>query len=188
MIKKLVLAIAAVVAVLAIVIATRPTTFRISRSAVIAAPPATVFAQVNDFHRWEAWSPWAALDPDSTATFEGPESGTGAIFRWSGNSEVGEGSQEIVESQPNELIRIRLDFVKPFAATNDVEFDFEPEGNDTRVTWIMTGENNFVGKAMSLVMDCDDIVGPQFEQGLANLAAVSAKAPRPQRPASQLSP
>jgi hypothetical protein len=81
-----------------------------------------VFAQVNDFHNWEAWSPWAKLDPAAKATFEGPHPGKGAIFRWAGNEEVGEGSMTITESRPSELIKIKLEFLKPFEATNTAEF------------------------------------------------------------------
>src|SRR5438094_4163018 len=105
--------VAAVVLILVAVIALQPADFRITRTATISAPAADVFAQVNDFHKWEAWSPWAKLDPNAKSTFEGPPVGTGAIVKWSGNDEVGVGSMTITESRPNELIRIKLDFVKP---------------------------------------------------------------------------
>jgi len=173
MIKIILLTLAVLLAVLIVVIATRPATFSVSRSAVIAAPPAVVFAQVNDFRNWEAWSPWAKLDPNSSVTFEGPESGAGAIMKWSGNNEVGEGRQQIVESVAGELVRIRLDFVRPFVSTSDTIFRFEPSGAGVLVTWTMSGENNFIGKAVSLVMDCEKMIGPQFEKGLANLKQVS---------------
>ncbi len=174
MLKAILLIAAVGVVILLVVIATRPDTFTVTRSAVLAAPPAAIFAQVNNFRRWEAWSPWARLDPQSKATFDGPESGAGATFHWSGNAEVGEGTQRIVESQPDELVRIRIDFVKPFQGTSDVELTFEPEANGTRVTWTMTGKQKFVGKAMSLVMDCDKMIGPKFEEGLATLGAVAS--------------
>src|SRR5207248_2982956 len=105
-----------------------------------------VFAQVNDFHNWEAWSPWAKLDPAVKNTFEGPPSGTGAVFKWSGNDKVGEGSMTITDSRPNELIKIKLEFIKPFADTSDVQFDFNSEGAQTVVIWTMTGHKNFIGK------------------------------------------
>ncbi len=174
MLKTILLIAAVGVVILLVVVATRPDTFTVTRSAVLAAPPAAIFAQVNSFRRWEAWSPWAKLDPQSKATFDGPESGTGATFHWSGNAEVGEGTQRIVESRPDELVRIKIDFVKPFEGTSDVELTFEPEADGTRVTWTMTGKQNFVGKAMSLVMDCDKMIGPKFEEGLANLGAVAS--------------
>jgi hypothetical protein len=173
MIKKILLVLAALLAVLVIVILNQPDDFSVSRSTTIAASPATVHAQVNDFRKWESWSPWAKLDPNSKAHFEGAPTGQGAIFKWSGNNEVGEGKQEIVESKPGEMVRIKIDFIKPFEGSNDVEFSFIPEGSVTLVTWSMSGKNNFIGKCISLVMDCETLIGPMFEQGLANLKAVA---------------
>jgi hypothetical protein len=178
MFKKTLLVLVALLVVLLIVILNQPDDFSLSRSTAIAAPPATVHAHVNDFRKWEAWSPWAKLDPNSTAIFEGAESGKGAIFKWSGNNEVGEGKQEIVESKPGELVRIKIDFTKPFEGSNDVEFSFMPEGSGTLITWSMSGKNNFIGKCISLIMDCETMVGPMFEQGLANLKSVAESAPQ----------
>ncbi len=153
-------------------IAMQPATFTVTRSAKIAAPPAAVFAQVNDFHNWEAWSPWAKLDPNAKNTFEEPTAGAGAQFHWEGNSDVGEGGMTITESRPDELVLIRLEFIKPFASVCDTEFKFQPEGDQTAVTWTMTGPNNFMSKAMHLVMDMDEMVGGSFDEGLANLKSV----------------
>ncbi len=133
---------------------------------------------MNDFHNWEAWSPWAKLDPAAKATFEGPSTGTGAIFKWAGNKEVGEGSMTITESRPSDLIRIKLEFLRPFEATNSAEFTFKPEGNRTAVTWSMEGKNNFIAKAVCLFMNMDKMVGGQFEQGLAQMKAVVEAAPK----------
>lgn len=155
------------------VVAMQPSDFEVSRSAVIEAPPEKVFPLVNDFHESDKWSPWADLDPNATYEFSGPDSGVGAKHSWSGNKDVGVGSQEIVESEPNKRIKLLLKFEKPMEAESDVVYTFEPEGEGTRVTWTMSGENNFLGKAMSLFMDCDDMVGSQFEKGLANLNDVA---------------
>lgn len=164
------------IAALAIFIASRPSDFRVSRSLTMAAPASAVFAQVNDFHKWDAWSPWIKLDPNAKVGFEGPEAGEGAKFFWSGNSEVGEGSMTLVESKPDELVRIRLDFVKPFAGTADAEFTFEPvTSNETKVTWSMSGKNNFIAKAIGLVIDCDKMIGDNFETGLASMKAIVEK-------------
>ncbi|MEA3208697.1 MAG: hypothetical protein QOE70_1754 [Chthoniobacter sp.] len=172
MLKYILLGLAAIIVIFLIVVAFQPADFRISRSAIVAAPPAAVFEQVNDFHKWNAWSPWAKLDPNAKNTFEGPPAGVGAGFAWAGNNEVGEGRMTITESEPNELVLMKLEFIKPFAATNITEFTFKPEGNQTAVTWSMSGHNNFIGKAMSLIMNCDKMVGGQFEQGFANLKAI----------------
>ena len=104
--------------------------------------------------------------------YEGAPAGTGAIYTWSGNNEVGEGRMTITESRPSDLIRIKLEFFKPFAATNTAEFTFKPEGNQTAVTWSMTGNNNFMAKAVHLLMNMDKMVGGQFEKGLAQMGSV----------------
>jgi len=178
MLKKILIAIAAIVVVFVVVVAIQPSEFRIVRSATISAPAPAVFAQVNDFHNWEAWSPWAKVDPAMKQAYEGPPAGTGAIYTWAGNDQVGEGRMTLTESRPSDLIRIKLEFLKPFAATNTAEFTFKPEGNQTVVTWSMTGQNNFMAKALHLVMNMDRMVGGQFEKGLAQMKAVVEAAPK----------
>ena len=126
--------------------ALQPADFRITRSAIISAPPADVFAQVNDFHNWQSWSPWAKIDPAAKNSYEGPPSGKGAIFKWSGDDHVGEGTMTLLESRPDELIRIKLDFERPFKNSHTAKFTFKPEGKQTMVTWSMYGQNGFVGK------------------------------------------
>jgi len=170
---------ALVVVVLALIVAMQPSEFRIERSAVIAAPAPAVFAQVDDFHNWEAWSPWAKLDPAAKNSFEGAPAGKGAAFSWAGNNKVGEGRMTITESRPNELIRIKLEFLKPFDATNTAEFTFRPEGERTAVTWSMYGHNNFISRAVFLFVNMDKALGGEFEKGLASMkSAAEASAKR----------
>lgn len=169
MLKKIFLAVVAVIAAFAIYVALQPSDYRITRSTTVAAPPAAVFEQVNDFHKWEAWSPWAKLDPAAKATFEGPQAGQGAVFKWAGNNEVGEGTMTVTESRPSELIRINLDFVKPMAGTSTAEFTFKPQGDQTAVTWSMFGQNNFIARAICTVMNQDKMIGGYFEKGLVSL-------------------
>ncbi len=178
MLVKILIALAVVVAGLVVVIALQPADFRVSRRATIAAPAPVVFAQVNDFHHWAAWSPWAKLDPAMKQTYEGAPAGAGAVYTWVGNREVGEGRMTIVESRASDLVRVRLDFVKPFAGTSVAEFTFRPEGDRTAVTWTMTGEKNFVAKAIHLVMNMDRMIGDQFDKGLAAMKTVAEAAPR----------
>lgn len=178
--KKVVLiALAIVVAVLAgliITIAVQPGEFRVERSAAVDAPPEVVFAHVNDLRKWEAWSPWERRDPDMTKTYEGPPAGEGAVSKWSGNDQVGEGAMTIIESKPHELIRTRLDFVKPFEDTSYADFKFKADGEKTTVTWSMHGTNSFVEKAFFLLMDADAMIAKDFDAGLANLnTAVKAE-------------
>ncbi len=161
---------------LAVFIHTRDDKFSLTRNALIPAPPDKVFEQVNNLRKWNAWSPWARMDPNAKNTFEGPESGLNASMSWAGNKNVGEGKMTIIESRPAELLRFKLEFYKPFKGTNQAEFTFNPETDGTRVTWTMTGDKNFMAKAMHLVMNCDKMVGSQFEDGFKNLDEVLKKA------------
>ncbi len=170
------LALAFIAILFLVIIAGRPDEFVVSRSATIFAAPAVVFAQVNDFHKWEAWSPWAKMDPACKNSFDGASSGQGAGFAWDGNKKVGAGRMTITESRPGDLILIRLEFLKPFKATNTAEFTFQPEGNQTVVTWSMAGKSNFFFKVFGLFMDCDQMVGKDFEQGLAAMKSVAEAA------------
>jgi uncharacterized protein YndB with AHSA1/START domain len=177
---KIVLILAVIVLVLVVIVAWRPSEFRIERTTVIAAPPSVVFAQVNDFHKWEAWNLWAKMDPAMTQTYEGAPAGAGAVYTWAGNRQVGEGRMTIVESRPNDLIRVRLEFLKPFANTSLAEFTFKPQGTQTAVTWSMTGTNNFMAKAFHLVMNMDRMIGGQFDKGLADMKSTVEAGPRPE--------
>jgi hypothetical protein len=180
MLKKILIGLGALLALLLIAISLQPATFHVERSVTIAAPPETVFAQVNDFHAWGAWSPWEKLDPSMKRTHDGAPSGVGAKYAWVGNKEVGEGRMTIEKSTPGSEIGIKLEFLKPFEATNTATFRFEKAHDGTKLTWAMDGENTFLGKAMHLVMDMDKMIGPDFERGLAALktaAENAAKAP-----------
>ncbi len=172
MIKKILLVLLVLLVAFVVVVMMQPATFRITRTAVVNAPPATVFPYANNLHKWQEWSPWAKIDPNCKVTFEGPQEGPGAIFRWDGNNEVGAGSMTITETKPDELVRIDLVFLKPFAGKSVTDFGFKPEGPGTRVTWTMSGTNDFIGKAMGLIMNCDKMVGGQFEKGLDSLKAI----------------
>jgi hypothetical protein len=176
MLKKILAAVLAIVVVLVAVVAMQPSEFRIARATTIAAPAPVVFAQVNDFHKWEAWNPWGKLDPAVKQAYEGAPAGTGAVYTWSGNSQVGAGRMTVVESRPSDLVRIKLEFFKPMAGTSMADFTFKPEGDQTAVTWTMTGTNSFVAKALGLVMNMDRMIGGQFEKGLADMKTVSEAA------------
>jgi hypothetical protein len=167
------LAIAFIAIIFFIVIAGRPDEFIVSRSTKISASPGKIFPHVNDLHKWEAWSPWAKLDPNAKNSFEGADSGAGAAMLWDGNKKIGAGRMTIIESALNDLIRFKLEFIRPFKATNTAEFTFKPEGNQTVVTWSMVGKSNFLFKAFGLFMNCDDMVGKDFEKGLAAMKSVA---------------
>jgi hypothetical protein len=180
MVKKILIGVAAAVLVLVLgfvtVVAMKPNEFRVSRSATMAAPAERVFSQVNDLRKWDAWSPWAKLDPNAKNTFEGPEAGEGATFGWAGNDQVGEGKMTITESKPNELVRLKLAFVKPMEDTSDTDFTFKPDGDRTKVTWTMSGVyKDFMSKAICMCMNMDKMMGEKFEEGLASMKAIVEK-------------
>ncbi|MCB1485407.1 MAG: SRPBCC family protein [Hyphomicrobiaceae bacterium] len=172
MLKWLAAALVAILTAFGIYIALQPSQYTITREAHINAPPEAVFAQVNDYHNWQQWSPWAKLDPDAKSTFDGAPSGQGAVFGWAGNSDVGEGKMTITDSKPNERIAMRLEFVKPMPGTSQTVFTFAPDGDGTRMTWTMSGESSFAGRIVCAFVDMDKMVGSMFEKGMANLDAL----------------
>lgn len=170
MLKKILLVLVALILIFVVVVALQPSEFHVERSVTVAAAPADVFAEVNDFHKWDAWSPWAKLDPNAKVGFEGPEAGEGQVMTWAGNSEVGAGKMTLVESKPDELVKTRVDFTEPFEGTSMSQFTFKPEDRgETAVTWSMDDEHNFIEKAMCLVMNGKKMVGEQMEKGLSQL-------------------
>lgn len=177
MLKKMLMGLAVsvglLIAVFMAVVAFQPSEFSVTRSAVIGAPPPKVFPFVNDFSKWGAWSPWENMDPDMKRSYEGPKAGVGAIYAWEGNDKVGVGKMTITESKAPEVVRIKLEFFKPMEGLSPTEFLFQPEGKGTKVTWTMTGTNNFIGKAFCLFMDMDKMVGGDFEKGLAAMKAAA---------------
>jgi hypothetical protein len=182
MFKRILLGIVALIALLAVVIATRPSHFTIERSVEIDAPAEVAFRYVNDPRELNKWNPWVKLDPNITTSLSGPPSGVGAVYEWEGNSQVGKGRQTIVESVPGKKVGIKLEFFEPMEGTNDVVFAFAEGTGRTRVTWAMSGEQNFVMKGMSMFMDMDQMVGDEFNKGLASLktlAETDARQPAP---------
>lgn len=176
MVRKILIVLAVLCGILvaaAVVVGMQSDTFTVQRSSTMAAPPAAVFAQVNDFQAWDAWSPWKELDPNAKVSRSAPSSGKGATFSWSGNDQIGEGSLTIRDSRPDELVDIEQVFVRPFPGKARMLFTFAPEAGGTRVTWTMDGTNSFLGKAMCMVVDMDSMVGKDFERGLANMKSVA---------------
>ncbi len=147
--KKIVLALFVVLLALLAFVALQPSAYRVARSAAVAAPPQVVYEQIADFRRWAAWSPWAKLDPAMAVDYGGPPLGVGATYHWKGNDKVGEGRMTVVDARPGELVAIQLDFIQPWESRTRTEFQLRPEAGGTRVSWVMSGENDFVGKAFA---------------------------------------
>lgn len=153
----------------------QPDSFTVQRSATIKAPPAKVMAYLNDFHQWPAWSPWEKLDPKMQRTFEGAASGKGAVYAWNGDDKVGQGRMEIIDSNVPSSLSIKLDFIKPFASSNQTDFVLQPQGDSTVVTWTMKGPSLFITKLMGVFYSMDKMVGKDFEKGLTQLKELAEK-------------
>lgn len=173
MLKKIALVMVILIVTILIYAATRPDSFRVERSAVIEAPPEEIFTRLEDLHQWAAWSPWERKDPAMKRTHSGAARGTGAVYAWDGNDDVGQGSMEVIETVPPSRLVIRLDFIKPFEAHNIVEFALRPEGEATNVTWSIHGPSPYVSKLMGLFFDMDAMIGKDFEDGLARLKTLA---------------
>jgi len=171
MLTTILLILAGIVAIILVLAALKPATFRVVRSATIEAPPEKIFGLLDDFHNWPAWSPWEKLDPGMQRTHSGTARGVGAKYHWLGNKKVGEGSMEILESTPPLRLKIKLDFIRPFEGHNITEFSLAPTGSATTVTWDMVGPSALMMRVMGLFMNMDQMIGKDFEAGLANLKA-----------------
>ncbi len=175
--KKVLLWILGVLVVLVVAIlafaATKPDTFHVERTATINAPPEKIFALINDFHRWESWSPYERRDPAMNRIHRGAVSGSGAVYEWDGNSDVGAGRMEILEATSPSKITIRLNFMRPFENESTAEFTLEPTDSSTNITWAMHGPNLYIGKVLSVFFSMDGMVGKDFEAGLSNLKSLT---------------
>lgn len=174
MLYKALAAVALIIGAFLAYVAYLPAHGTITRSAVLAAPPEAIFPHINTLKKWDGWSPWAKLDPNAKNTFEGPDSGVASVFRWDGNSDVGAGKMTILESQPNQHVKIELDFEKPMAGKSIADFTLQPEAGGTRVTWSMSGERPFFARAICVLLRADAMVAGMFDKGLASLGTVAA--------------
>ena len=175
MFKKIALVIVVIIAGILIFAATKPDTFAVQRLISIKAPPEKIFPLINDFKRWDAWSPWEKKDPAMKRTYGAVTSGKGAHYGWEGNGDVGQGSMDIVESVPSSKVALKLDFVKPFEGHNTVDFTLVPQRDTTQVTWAMKGPAPFITKVMQVFCDMDTMIGKDFEAGLASMKAAAEK-------------
>jgi uncharacterized protein YndB with AHSA1/START domain len=155
--------------------ATKPDVFHVQRSASVKAPPDKIFPLINDFRTWASWSPYEHKDPAMRKTYSGAATGKGAVYEWDGDKNVGSGRIEIADATPPSRLAIKLDMIKPFAASNRVEFTLQPQGDTTNVTWAMNGHTPYLAKIMHVFLDMDRMVGQDFEAGLAKLKALAEK-------------
>ncbi|MCX6596323.1 MAG: SRPBCC family protein [Acidobacteria bacterium] len=169
MLKKILTGLGGFLVAFVAVVATQPGAYKVTRTTNIAAPPEAVFNLINDFHQWEGWSPWAKLDPTMKTTYSGAPTGPGAKYHWLGNSEVGEGRMTILSTEPPNVVKVNLEFIKPFESESITTFRLAPDGTGTRVEWMMEGQSVFLMKAFMLFTSMDSTVGPDFERGLSQM-------------------
>jgi hypothetical protein len=187
--KKVLLVLAVLIVGFVAFVATRPATYHVERSIDLKSPPEAVFATVSDFRAFPQWSPWQKRDPAMKTTLSNPSSGVGASYAWEGNKDVGKGKMTIVESTSPNRVKLRLEFLEPFASTADTGFDIKSAGaGGSTVTWWMDGKNNLMGKAFSVFMDMDKMIGKDYEEGLANLKRVVESPPPPPPPTAAATP
>ena len=172
-IVAVVLAIA--IAIVLILAATKPDSFGVQRAAIVDAPPESIFPLINDFRQWGSWSPYEHKDPAMKRTFSGAARGNGAVYAWEGDKNVGSGRMEILEASAPQKIVIKLDFFTPFEGHNTAEFTMLPQGDGTHVTWLMHGPANFMSRLIQVFMNLDNMIGKDFEAGLANLKTITEK-------------
>ncbi|MFT3840824.1 MAG: SRPBCC family protein [Myxococcaceae bacterium] len=170
--KKVLIALVVIVVGFVGFVASRPDTFTVQRKTTVNAPPEVVYGVVNDFHHFGDWSPWASMDPSMKTTYAGPESGKGASYAWVGNDKVGEGKMTITDSTPQK-VTVALEFIKPFAASDEVVWAITPNGANTDFSWTMNGKSNFIFKAFGVFKDMDKMVGDDFQRGLDKLKTVA---------------
>src|SRR4030081_2235299 len=167
--------IAIAIAIVLILAATKPDTFSVERATTVKAPPEKIFSLINDFHQWGSWSPYENKDPAMKRSYYGPASGKGAVYGWEGNKNVGSGRMEILDVSAPSKIVIKLDFFTPFEGHNTAEFTLQPQGDAINLTWLMHGPAPFMSKLMQVFMNIDNMVGKDFEVGLANLKRLAEK-------------
>ena len=175
MFTQIVLVALVLIGALLLYAATRPNSLHVERSATIAASAEAIAPLINDFHRWNAWSPYDKRDPAMKRVFAGAATGKGAVYEWNGNNHVGQGRMEIAESVSPSKLTIKLDFIKPFEAHNTVDFTLESKGETTSVNWAIHGPSPYISKLIGIFISMDSMIGKDFEAGLAALKNVAEK-------------
>jgi uncharacterized protein YndB with AHSA1/START domain len=174
-IATIVVVLAILIAIVLILAATKPKTFSVRRATTVKALPERIFPLINDFHQWGSWSPYENKDPAMKRSFSGAADGKGAVYGWEGNKNVGSGRMEILDASEPSKIVIKLDFFTPFEGHNTAEFTMLPQGDATNLTWLMHGPASFMSKVMQVFINLDNMIGKDFEIGLANLKRLTEK-------------
>ncbi|MDI9348971.1 MAG: SRPBCC family protein [Candidatus Symbiobacter sp.] len=161
---------AALLVGLAVLLVTAPSRFRVERKIVINAAADKIFPYLHDLRKTGLWVPYEKLDPNMVRNYSGPASGVGAKYEWDSKlKSAGAGTQEIIAVEENRLVRIKIQFFRPFPGINQIEYKLTPQNDGTAASWSMTGAMNIMSKIVCLFMPMDKMLGRQFAKGLASL-------------------
>ncbi|WP_040282437.1 SRPBCC family protein [Psychroserpens damuponensis] len=156
----------------AIYVAVQPNDYTFNRSKIIKAPVPVVYNVVNDFKEWPRFSPWIEQDKDAILTFDEVTSGVGAGYSWEGEI-LGIGNAKTIDVLNNKKINQEIEFVKPFESISNINWDFEHVEEGTKVTWSMTGKQDFMTKLyVAVAGSIEKNTGPDFERGLFKLDSI----------------
>ncbi len=169
MLVKILVGLVVIVGAIFIYAAVQPKDYRISREITINAPAEVIFPWINNSKKTSEWMPWASMDPQMTMTYVGPEEGVGAGSKWNSEGKMGVGSATVTESVPNQLVKTKLEYTKPFEGIQFAQIAIASEGTASKVKWSVEGENNIIGRVFCLFMNMDKMIGGSFEQGLSAL-------------------
>lgn len=175
MLKRILVVLLIAMACIAVLAMRQPDSYTVERRVTMPAPPEKVFALVNDFRQWSAWSPWATKDPKMQLAISERSAGVGATYEWHGNSDVGAGRMEIKESLPPNRVTIALHFLEPIDSRSVMLMQIEPAGTGSTVIWTMRGDQTLLSRVMAVFTSMDAMVGPDFDRGLAQLQAAAVK-------------
>lgn len=152
----------------------QPDHVHVERSLTVNATPADVAPMTSDLKKVNAWSPWEGKDPNQTTSYSEKTAGVGATYDWSGNDEVGKGRMTIKSVEPGKTV-IGLEFFEPFSGVADATVVYAAEGDGTKVTWMYDAKSDMMVKLMGVFMSMDEMLGPDYEKGLAMLKPIVEK-------------
>jgi hypothetical protein len=169
MLKKISLLLVLVIAGILIAAGFASPKMDVTREIIVNAPVASVFPHINNSEKANAWMPWAASDPSLKMNYSGPAEGVGSKASWESTGDMGTGEALVVDSVPNEYVKTKLTFVKPFQMEEMATLSVAPVEGGTKVSWNAVAEKPYLFRVVGLFMDCDKMVGGEFEKGLASL-------------------
>jgi effector-binding domain-containing protein len=151
-----------------------PKEYFVERSVIIQAPKELVFMHAQFWKNWQAWSPWAKDDPSMQVTFEGSDGTKDSKYMWNGEK-AGKGEMVNTGTIANSRMNYHLHFVKPWESESDGYVKVEDAGTGSKASWAFYGRNPFPWNVLSLFMNMDQMIGKDFERGLASLKEIAEK-------------